>query len=371
MKKYTINTALLFIALLSCLFAKAQETGHWDLLKTGSKPEARSECGLAAVDGKLYLVGGDGPAYNVEVFDPATLTWAKKAAAPVQMHHFEAVSLGKKVYVLDAFYEGGFPNQTPAPNAYSYDTETDSWQQLAGLPAERRRGGAGAASYNGKLYLVAGIKNGHSSGTNNLFDAYDPATNTWTALPDAPHIRDHSQAVVIGDKLYAVGGRNTSYHEPNNFMAFFDKTVLDVDCYDFKTGKWSVLDAKLPKGTGGGTAVGLDGKLFYIGGERATSTLPNGPQKDVYYLDVNNPVAWVKAADLNKARNGVGGTVLDHKIYIAGGAGGDPGGPPPNGNMPGGPPPNQPQGNQPMQGPPRGPGPGGHGGDIALEVFSF
>ena len=144
-------------------------------------------------------------------------------------------------------------------------------------------------------------------------------------------------------------------------MSFFDKVVLDVDYYDFKTGKWSTLDAKLPMGTGGGTAVNLDGKLFYIGGERATATLANGPKKDVYYLDVSNPVAWVKAADLNKARNGVGGTVLNHKIYIAGGAGGGPGGPPPN----------QPQGNPPMQGPPPGNGPGGHAGDIALEVFSF
>ncbi len=353
-------------------FVYAQQTGTWQLLKTKNKANGRSECGFAAVNGKLYLIGGDGPAEPVEVFDPATLTWSKKATAPVVLHHFQAVSLGNKVYVLDAFYEGGFPNQDPAPNAYSYNVETDTWQKLAGLPAERRRAGAGAAAYQGKLYLVAGIRHGHSSGTTNMFDVYDPKTDTWAALPDAPHIRDHSMAVVVGDKLYAVGGRNTSYRDPNNIIPFFRQVMLDVDCYNFKTGIWKTLDAKLPMGTGGGTAVNLDGKIFYIGGERATDTLPNGPQKDVYCLDPKTLERWVKVSNLNMSRNGVGGTVLDHKIYIAGGSGGGPGGPPPpngqmqgpppnNGNNPNGPPPNPPAGNRP---PSRDEG-------IAIEVFSF
>jgi N-acetylneuraminic acid mutarotase len=127
-------------------------------------------------------------------------------------------------------------------------------------------------------------------------------------------------AVVVKDKLYAIGGRNTSLHDANNFMSFFDKVVLEVDCYDFKTSKWSTLAAKLPMGTGGGSCVNLDNKIFYIGGERATATKPNGPQTDVFYIDPEVDKEWKVAPSLNKARNGVGGTVLDHKIYIAGGA---------------------------------------------------
>lgn len=360
-KKYLVTASIL----ISGFIAQAQ-TGHWQLLKTKNKIDSRGECSLIAVNSKLYLIGGDGPAKNVEAFDPATSTWSQKAKAPVTMHHLQATSLGNKIYVLDAFDNGQYPNQVPAPYAYSYDTQTDKWEQLAGLPEDRRRAGAGEAAHDGKLYIVCGIKHGHSSGTNGLFDEYDPKTNTWKALPDAPHIRDHSMAVVIGDKLYAIGGRNTSLHDPDNFMSFFDKVVLDVDCYDFKTGKWSTLDAQLPQGTGGGTAVNLDSKLFYIGGERATASLPNGPQKDVYYLDVADPSAkWVTVAKLNKARNGVGGTVLKHKIYIAGGAQFGP--KPvvsPNGKIPQGPPPPNPNG------PPQGPPPGDRG-DIALEVFSL
>ncbi len=355
--------AMLFVAPVL-----AQIDGSWKILKASNKINGRSECSLVAVDGKLYLLGGDGPIQPLEVYDSASNYWIKKANSPVVMHHFQAVALGSKIYVLDAFSQGDFPLQTPMPNSYSYDTKTNTWQRLAEIEPGRRRAGAGAAVHNGKLYLVCGITNGHSSGTNALFDEYDPKTNTWKKLPDAPHIRDHSMAVVIGDKLYSVGGRNTSFRDPENKLNFFSQVVLDVDCYDFKTSSWSTLKATLPKGTGGGTAVNLNNKIYYIGGERATTTTPNHPQKDVYCFDPAKTNQWIKIADLNIPRNGVGGTVLNGKIYIAGGSGGPP---PPMGGKPGmqgppnGPPPNGPPPNGP---PPNGPPPPGN---IDLEVFTL
>lgn len=318
MKKWIFALSALLIINLAC---SAQNKGAWELVKTNNTVNSRSECGLAAANGKLYLIGGGGnTAMPVEIFDPATAIWAKGATAPLVIHHFQPVTLGDKIYVLEAFVDNNYPNQTSAANVLCYDTKADAWQKLAGLPAERRRAGAGAAVYNGKLYLVGGIQNGHASGTTNLFDVYDPATDKWTILPTAPHIRDHSMAAVVKDKLYAIGGRNTSIHEPE-FGAFYSKVILEVDVYDFKTGKWSILAAKLPKGTGGGSAVAVGDLLFYIGGERATDTEANGPRKDVYYIDPEKGSAFTKASDLNLARNGPGGAVIGNKIYIAGGAG--------------------------------------------------
>jgi N-acetylneuraminic acid mutarotase len=307
----------------------AQTNPGWELVKTTNTVNSRSECGMASANGKLYLMGGGGnAALPVDIFDPATTTWTKGAAAPSIMHHFQPVTLGDKIYVLEAFVDNNYPNQTTAANVFCYDTKADKWQKLAGLPVERRRAGAGAAVYNGKLYLAGGIQNGHASGTTNMFDVYDPATDKWTALPNAPHIRDHSMAAVLNDKLYAIGGRNTSIHEPE-FGAFYSKVVLDVDVYDFKTGQWSTLAAKLPKGTGGGSAMAAGGFLFYVGGERATETEANAPRKDAYYIDPRSDKAFTKTSDLNFARNGPGGAVIvtvngsktNYDIYIAGGAG--------------------------------------------------
>ena len=103
-------------------------------------------------------------------------------------------------------------------------------------PESRRRGGAGTAVYDGKIYLACGIMDGHTSGTVAWFDEFDPATGEWTELPDALRARNHFSAVVSDGQLYLVGGRNTSYHEPDNFTAIFDEVVPEVDVYDFSTG---------------------------------------------------------------------------------------------------------------------------------------
>lgn len=356
----------LLLPLLASHPVALRPLGQWQLLATSPKTEGRSECGVAAVQGRLYVLGGDGPAQQVQVLEVATARWQAKAPAPVSLHHFQAVAYHDQLYVLAAFSAGGFPDQEPADHAYRYDPRTDAWQTLAGLPAARRRASAGASEYGGKLYVVAGIAHGHRSGTTNQFDVYDPRTDTWAALPDAPHPRDHCQAVVLGGKLYVVGGRNTSYHEPDNFMAFFSQTVRAVDCYDFASGHWSTLAAALPLGTGGGSAAVLDGKLFYAGGERATTTLPNRAQKDVYYLDPTAGSNWVKAADLHLARNGVGSAVIGHRLYVAGGVAG----PPPGGHPPGAPPASPPPTGRPP-GPPAGGAPGSNPAGLAVEVFHW
>ena len=318
---------LIFLLLgLPFLPASSYPPSHWEVVQTKNGANGRSECGLAAVNGKLYLLGGEGPANAIEVFDPATPTWTKKSIAPMGFNHFQPVAYANKIYVLEAFSGGGFPDQGNLPGPLIYDTEKDNWRSGATLDTGRRRGAAGAALYKRKLYLVCGIRHGHSSGTTNLFDQYDPETDTWTALPDAPHIRDHCAAAVIGDKLYIAGGRNTSYHEPNNFMSFFAATVLEVDCYDFRTGHWTTLAAPLPLGSGGGSLVNLDGKLYYMGGERATASEHNRPRKNVYYLDPSTNDPWKETDSLNEARNGMSAAILNSRIYVFGGAGG-PGGP--------------------------------------------
>lgn len=382
MKKIYILLASLPLLLLAFKPLPAGD-GKWQPVTTNNDPGGRSECSMAAVNGKLYLIGGDAPQpLPVERLDPTTLTWTKLKLAPAIMHHLQVVPYKNNIYALEAFSSGGFPNQEPMANVYIYNTDNDSWQKGGEMPAARRRAAAGAAVYKDKLYLVAGIQHGHASGTTNMFDVYDPATNKWSALPNAPHIRDHCFATVIGDKLYVAGGRNTSFRDPANKITFFSQVELNIDCYDFTTGKWSTLPAKLPLGSGGGGLVTLDSKLYYLGGERATNTEPNAPRKNTFWLDPAVDKQWHETANLNEGRNGVATAVLNGKIYIAGGADGGfgpggPGGPPPGGKQPGNPPPG---GNPPppppqngKQGPPPGGsgGPGSQGGGkIAVEIFT-
>lgn len=125
-----------------------------------------------------------------------------KSEAPYNLNHFQPVTLGNKIYVLEAFFVGGFPNQSNSDTVLIYDTTSDTWQRGAIMPKERSRASAGAAAYAGKLYLVAGIQHGQSSGTTIMFDVNDTQINKWTALADAPYIRVHCAAAIGKDKLY-------------------------------------------------------------------------------------------------------------------------------------------------------------------------
>jgi N-acetylneuraminic acid mutarotase len=211
---------------------------------------------------------------------------------------------------------GNYPEEPPMPFIQIYDPVQDKWMKGGKIPAKRQRGSAGTAVYKNKIYMVCGITLGHTSGTNNWFDEYDPATDTWKVLPDAPHRRDHFHAVVLDDKLYCLGGRNSSYHEPDNFTAFFGAVVREIDCYDFKKGTWSTLEAKLPVGSAaGGTAV-LDDRILYFGGETAAK----GPALERTWLFDPGTETWTEAAGMNIGRHGSQALVYGDRVYIAAGS---------------------------------------------------
>lgn len=294
--------------------------GQWSTVATTGAATARHETAMVALAGKAYLMGGRG-VKAVEEFDPVTKAWRQLGPTPLEMHHFQPVAYRGSIYVMTAM-TGKYPKETPLETIYIYDPGRDQWSPGPAIPPERRRGGAGTAVYNGKIYVACGIVDGHTSGTVAWFDEFDPQTGEWRRLPDAPRVRDHFSAVVSGDQLYLVGGRNTSYHEPDNFTAFFGAVIPDVDVYDFAAGAWSSLSAPLPVPTAAGGVVELDGSIYYFGGETAQDLA----HSEVQRLDLASG-EWSLVAPLQRGRHGGGAAVLDGAIYFATGSGGRGGGP--------------------------------------------
>src|SRR5690349_13427165 len=122
----------------------------------------RHENGYVKVGDKFYLLGGRGDR-PVDIFDPATGTWTKGATPPLEIHHFQALEYEGKLWVVGAM-TGRYPTEPPTPDIYIYDPSADTWSKGPEIPAARRRGGSGAVLYEGELYVVAGIRNGHTDG---------------------------------------------------------------------------------------------------------------------------------------------------------------------------------------------------------------
>jgi hypothetical protein len=291
-----------------------QEAAWQDVItNSGSGFQPRHESGYVAVNGKFYLTGGRGNR-ALNIYDPSTNEWTEGATVPNnnELHHFQAINFQNKLYIIGAF-TGGFPEETPVADIYIYDPATNEWEvRIDAIPAERRRGAAGAVVYNGKIYLVGGITNGHTNGWVKWFDSYDPLTGAWEILPDAPHERDHFHAVTINNNLYAVAGRKTG------FTSLLGDTETAIDVFNFETGMWTTLaeSTRLPTPRAGAATFNVDGKIIVAGGESDA----NGAHNNVESFDPINNI-WSDLPKLNNGRHGIQAIYNEGRIFIAGGWG--------------------------------------------------
>ncbi|NJB86369.1 hypothetical protein GGR26_002137 [Lewinella marina] len=304
--------ALLLLLCFSCATRRTEvaRVGEWETVETATKPVARHEAAFVAVGDRYYLLGGRG-IRPVSIYDTRTRQWTEGARPPVEIHHFQPVVYGGEVYLLGAM-TGGYPGETPLPHVYIYSPATDSWRQGHEIPADRRRGGAGAVLHEGLIYLVAGIRDGHRGDHKPWLDAYDPATGEWTRLPDAPRPRDHFQAAVVDGKLYAAAGR-TTVAATNPFA----NTIGAVDVYDLASQQWTTLEEEIPTRRAGTAAIGLPGQLIVIGGESDTQELAHA---EVEALDVSSG-QWRTLPPLVRGRHGTGIVHDDGHLLMASGCG--------------------------------------------------
>lgn len=291
--------------------AKDAPSGQWEVVQPAGQPVARHEAALAVFNNKIYLIGGR-RINPVSVLDPRTNTWTDKAQSPMELHHFQAVTWGKGIYLMGAM-TGPYPNEKPVEKIVVYYPAADKFEFVHSIPPARRRGGAGAVCYQDKIYLVGGITNGHIGGTVAWLDQYDPVTGQWTPLPDAPHARDHISVTVAQGKLVVAGGRKTNRNDNGPFSG----TIAETDIFDFETGTWESThaDANIPTPRAGAMAFSW-GKWAVIGG--GESMAQKSAHQEVQAFDIETKT-WSRWPDLNHGRHGTNFAIVDNYVYTASG----------------------------------------------------
>jgi N-acetylneuraminic acid mutarotase len=312
MIKYFIFSFFLLGSIIACVNQEVSKLNkrQWQQEETANTCTNRHECAATAINDELYLLGGRGDK-PVEKYNPQSKSWTKMVDSPIEMHHFQAITYQNEAYVLGAF-TGKYPHETPIENIWIYNPIKNEWRKGPLIPKERLRGAAGVFVYQDKIYMVCGIQDGHWDGHVTWFDVFDPKTNIWSKLPEAPHARDHFQAVVIDDKLYVAGGRRSSAKTKQVFQL----TEVAVDVFDFKSGKWSTLPSNLnlPTARAGCSAIGLGNQLLIIGGESSQPLAHN----EVEALDIKK-LKWTKLSPMVTGRHASQPVYINGKIHIAAG----------------------------------------------------
>ena len=254
---------------------------------------------VVVLDGEVVMVGGiDDESLaspRVEAYDPESDSWRSLPDLPAGRHHVNAAVVDGELYAL-----GGL--------GFGFDQRGDcwvfdgsGWVELTSMPDDRARGAATVGVMDGQIHLVGGVRGSDVP----FHDVYDPATDTWSALPDAPIARDHGGGAVIDGLLYSVGGRHQSIasHVPA--------------LYAFDGSGWTEL-ADMPTSRGGIAVTELNGRIHVIGGEGDPDELEG--VFDVHEAYDPATDSWETLPPPNVPRHGTGAVSVDGKLYLPGGA---------------------------------------------------
>ena len=303
-------TVVLFFAWAGVSWT-ADLPGQWQSLAPSDKN--RLEASYVQAGGKFYLAGGTTAQLGLllqERYDPKTNSWETVEPLPEGLHHVQSVELGGKVY-----YVGGFggsssgPHCEPSDNVYVYDPSNDTFSEETPMPAGRLRAASGIVVHAGKIYVAGGMYDDPDGICDPVavpwFDVYNPATGTWTQLPDMPRTRNHFHGTVVDGKLYAIGGRQTRFID----------TVSQVDVYDLASrtsGSWQTPATALPTSTRSGSAAAVLGKeVVIIGGEGGGIA----HEEVEAYDTVNN--TWRTLRPMLTPRHGIQAAVCNGGVYVA------------------------------------------------------
>ena len=300
----------LFLIVLPASTQSAQlepDRGTWRT--AAPMPTKRTEVAAAALDGKIYVVGGiEKPSLGnvmnfaitplVEMYDPVTDRWTSKAPLPVGLHHVGIGVVDRRLYVIGGYTKSGFTVWNPVAMVYVYDFATDSWAERAPMPTAR--GALSVTEHEGKLYAIGGYDR---KANTSAVEVYDPVRNVWTTGASLPTPRDHLAAATIGGKVYAIGGRVNGDYSRN---------LAVVERYDPATDRWTRV-ADLPTARSGIAAAVVEGKIYVFGGEGAAGTFNENeaydPARDI----------WQRLTPMPTARHGLGSTVVQRRIFVISG----------------------------------------------------
>jgi RNA polymerase sigma factor (sigma-70 family) len=193
---------------LSDVWEYDPEIDKWT--RKADMPRPRTHLTTCALNGKIYAIGGyltpdkNAPQSKVvEEYDPVKDTWTRKADMPTPRSCLGAVAMSGRIYAI-----GGTLTWNNGPDlsvVEEYDPVTDTWSKKADMLFPRW--GVSAVALDGKIYAIGGIDN--PPGPAKSFhppEVYDPATDTWTELPDMHFRRKHPSSVAVNGKIYVFGG---------------------------------------------------------------------------------------------------------------------------------------------------------------------
>jgi N-acetylneuraminic acid mutarotase len=263
--------------------------------------QARSDSRSAALNGRVYIVGGYVHGYDrtaaVEEYDPATDVCVPKAPISEPVSGPAIAAYNGKIYRFGGFRSTGDPSSyVVVTTSEAYDINADAWTPRAALPQATVHAAVGVVA--GKIYVIAGSYYDRATNTEvpiNNVQIYDPATDTWSAGKPMPVAGDAINGYgVVGGKVYVFG--NPTY------------------AYDPATDSWSSPLSPAPPIAAPASAV-IGDRIYLFGGKSPAGQIV----ADVWEYDASSD-SWARKSPMPTAVwHWPAASVVSNITYVLGG----------------------------------------------------
>lgn len=200
----------------------------------------------------------------VEMYDPQTDTWVRKQDLPIPRIQFGVGAVDGKIYAIGGLLDPkekkpGLQGRLDIVEVY--DPVSDTWAKRADMPT--RRDGFATAVIDDTIYAIGGSgwpqvgAGGPPLGT---IEVYEPRTNRWGKRPDMPNLRTSFRMVVIADKIYLIGGHAEGAHGVRG------ERLASTEVYDPATKRWRLVPTPTPPTLPPFSMVAVNGKIYAFGG---------------------------------------------------------------------------------------------------------
>ncbi len=240
----------------------------WTQIATTGAPSARSQQTAVWTGSEMIVWGGFTGASAFETlgdgarYDPLSDSWTPVSAVdqPSPRVRHTAIWTGTEMIVWGGFFCLGCANGELGTGA-RYDPGTNTWTPISTVNAPAARG-LHSAVWTGSKMIVWGGQNDGGNASLTLLDSggiYDPATDTWvsTTLVGAPPPTRCHVGIWAATEMIIFGGQT------NTGLACRISSVMTGNRYDPDTDSWSPMsDAPVSSSLAGAVAIWSGDRLI-------------------------------------------------------------------------------------------------------------
>ena len=254
-------------------------------------PHPTYQAAAAALDGKIYVIGGQQTRRTVQILDLSNNTWSQGPELSCKRYSAAAAVVGSRLYVAGGVDASG--SILSSMECWSpQSAQACSW----GPDSGQRRSHHAAVELEGKLVLLGGHDGSQFLTHVQRFDA---GSQRWEQLPPLRERKKGLAAAVLGGKLFAVGGYNGG------------NPLSSVEVFDPADGGWSP-GPSLGRARDCHAAAAVAGRLYVIGGDSSDTR----HSTEVFEESAGS---WAEGPALKHPREFSAAAVWDGTLYVLGG----------------------------------------------------